>query len=169
MSRFKIGNKIKVVNRASINDPYSNGDIGIVVKGGCALFINFNGQNNETIKGDGICFVFPHEVELMPSEDLEEKPVNSKSVVVCAACKHNDLILCGARHWDKIMNKQLDTLKHAGCSLFSGDFTQGFIDQFGTFLTREEAMKVAVAAGQEVDIERGCGGDKDTLYSEGLY
>ena len=28
---------------------------------------------------------------------------------------------------------------------------------------------VVCAAGQKIDIERGCGGLKDTLFSEGLY
>lgn len=46
---------------------------------------------------------------------------------------------------------------------------QGFIDQRGTFMTREEAWKVAVESGQ---IKRRVGGDErngGTLYSENLY
>jgi hypothetical protein len=39
----------------------------------------------------------------------------------------------------------------------------------GIFMDRKEAMQVAKAAGQPVDITRGCGGDETTLYSEGLY
>lgn len=43
---------------------------------------------------------------------------------------------------------------------------QGFIDQRGAFLTREEAHKVATGAGQ---IIRRCGGDDGRLFSENLY
>jgi len=46
---------------------------------------------------------------------------------------------------------------------------QKHIDQLGDFLTREEAMKIAITAGQKVDIERGCGGLSHMLFSEGLY
>lgn len=43
---------------------------------------------------------------------------------------------------------------------------QGFVDQYGTFMDREEAMKVAVASGQ---IMREVGGPSTVLYSEHLY
>jgi hypothetical protein len=43
---------------------------------------------------------------------------------------------------------------------------QGFIDQFGVFMTREEAYEVAKAAGQ---IKYRCGGDEGRLFSENLY
>ena len=45
-------------------------------------------------------------------------------------------------------------------------YKQGFVDQFGTFLTREEAWKVAIEAHQ---IIRRVGGDEGRLYSENLY
>jgi len=48
-------------------------------------------------------------------------------------------------------------------------WAQGFIDQWGVFMCREEAMQVAKDAGQAIDIERGCGGSTTVLYSEGLY
>jgi len=92
-----------------------------------------------------------------------------QKVVVCAACKYEKLTLCGARHWDSLMRSQFMALKNHGCDVSSALFEQGFVDQFGEFLTRAQAMKTAIAAGQKVDIERGCGGDADTLYSEGLY
>jgi hypothetical protein len=43
---------------------------------------------------------------------------------------------------------------------------QGFIDQFGDFMTREEARKVALDAGQ---VRRRVGGDSERLFSENLY
>ena len=46
---------------------------------------------------------------------------------------------------------------------------QGFVNQFGEFLTREEAWEIADAQGK-VDIERNGGENtRGTLYSEGLY
>lgn len=100
-----------------------------------------------------------------------EKP---QAVVVCAACKSEDLILCSARHWDKTMRRQLEVInaqdiEGLSLTLKAKHFTQGFINQFGEFMTRKEAMKVAIDAGQKVDIKRGCGGNKERLYSEGLY
>jgi hypothetical protein len=47
-----------------------------------------------------------------------------------------------------------------------GTEEQGFIDQFGVFMTREEAYVVAKAAGQ---IKYRCGGDDGVLFSENLY
>lgn len=43
---------------------------------------------------------------------------------------------------------------------------QGFIDQWGLFLTREEAWTVAVEKGQ---IRRQVNTPEGTLYSEHLY
>ena len=51
----------------------------------------------------------------------------------------------------------------------TGKFEQGFIDQFGDFYNRQEAMQIAKEAAQDIDIERGCGGNDKKLYSEGLY
>lgn len=90
--------------------------------------------------------------------------------VVCAACKIGDLILCGPRHWDNTMRKQAKAIQGTvGWSSRWSRAEQGFVDQWGVFMDRKEAMQVAKAAGQPVDIERGCGGDETTLYSEGLY
>jgi hypothetical protein len=98
----------------------------------------------------------------------EDKGITKRqSIVVCAACKHDDLILCSARHWDRAMNKQLKTLKKLGSELKSSQFEQGFIDQFGEFLTREEAFEVVKESGQSFDIKRN--GHAHKLFSEGLY
>lgn len=48
------------------------------------------------------------------------------------------------------------------------DFEQGFIDQWGCFYTRTEAMQAVKASGQPFNIKRN-GGNDDELYSEGLY
>lgn len=81
--------------------------------------------------------------------------------VVCAANRgySNKQIVLGVRHHDSIMNNQIDHSKHVV-------WEQGFIDNKGNFLTREEAYTVAFDAGQ---IIRRCGGDEGRLFSENLY
>jgi len=74
------------------------------------------------------------------------------------------MLVLGARHWDELMiTNTPDEYTEPSW------WTQGFIDQRGEFLDRQEAWKVAHSAGQ---IIRRVGGDtKDggTLYSENLY
>lgn len=92
-----------------------------------------------------------------------------QQIIVCAACYNDEILICGARHWDPIMNKVFRTIKTAGNQdLKSSGFDQGFIDQFGKFLTRVEAMEIVKENGQPFDKERNGGSDKE-LYSEGLY
>lgn len=93
-----------------------------------------------------------------------EKP---QQVVVCAACRWKEITVAGARHFDKVMVSQIKALMPRNNFPASVRWEQGFIDQFGDFLTREEAMKIAIAAGQKVDIKRNVSCTK--LYSEGLY
>lgn len=88
-------------------------------------------------------------------------------MVVCAACffEELDIMLVGARHWDKTMRNQLDR------TIYNKDdrCLQGFIDQHGKFMSRREAWTVACNSGQ---IIRRVGGDAvagGTLYSENLY
>ena len=95
-----------------------------------------------------------------------EKP---QQIVVCAALQnHAGEIVCGARHYDKIMQIGIK----ARTTLFTNSFraentTQGFINQFGEFLTRREAMAAVKASGQPFDIKRNQG--DVFLTSEGLY
>jgi hypothetical protein len=89
--------------------------------------------------------------------------------VVCAACRFGNIIICGARHFDIVMQSQLYAMQGVYMPVFSSMWNQGFIDQYGVFMDRKEAMQVAKKAGQEIDIELGCRGDSKTLYSEGLY
>lgn len=78
--------------------------------------------------------------------------------IVCAANKHRATgrIICGARHWDKVMRSQTQDYK---------GWEQGFIDQFGDFLNRKDAWKIAEEQGQ---IRRTVS-TPGTLYSENLY
>lgn len=83
--------------------------------------------------------------------------------VVCAANRSQvtGRIILGVRHWDSFMAQEIKR-SDAG----SDSYEQGFIDQQGEFMTREEAWEVATAAGQ---IVRRVGGDEGRLYSENLY
>jgi len=91
-------------------------------------------------------------------------------IIVCAACRIDtngegeDIILCSARHWDNVMRIQaraMGYLDHAPAA------EQGFIDQFGGFLSRERALTIVKRNGQKFDARRN--GSKLDLYSEGLY
>jgi hypothetical protein len=85
-------------------------------------------------------------------------------VVVCAALKNKEgLIVCGARHYDAVMHAQIINSYY----VWDKDAAeQGFIDQYGVFMSREEACKVAWYEGQ---IVRRCDGDEGKLFSENLY
>lgn len=91
-----------------------------------------------------------------------EKP---RQIVVCAANKMPDgYLILGARHWDALMRETADRLGYKG-----GDEIQGFINQFGEFLTREEALSAVLASGQRFDKERNGSASGKELFSEGLY
>ena len=89
--------------------------------------------------------------------------------IVCAANRFGEVIICGARHWDQRMHQQAEMMggiKHLR-SLCERE-EQGFIDQFGDWHTREEAMKIVIVNGQKFDKKRN-GGGTSGLFSEGLY
>lgn len=90
-------------------------------------------------------------------------------VVVCSALSvlGRDTIICGPRHFDATMRKQLELLQLTFSDLKEEPvIVQGFIDQFGVFMSREEAWIVAQSAGQ---IKHRVGGDGTKLFSENLY
>lgn len=97
-------------------------------------------------------------------------------VVVCAANRFlganrfgtNSVIVLGARHFDACMHEQIKILGFAGFNLISGDWEQGFIDQFGVFMDRKEALFVASTAGQ-INVRRTKTCPLDELYSEDIY
>lgn len=87
--------------------------------------------------------------------------------IVCAANLYNDKVLIlGVRHCDAVMTAIVVALMADKVITDPHDHVQGFVDNKGVFLTREEAWDVAVEAGQ---IIRRCGGDEGRLYSENLY
>lgn len=88
--------------------------------------------------------------------------------VVCAAMRNKDgLIICGARHYDTVMREQVKALGGYEKWMESGPIEQGFIDQRGNFLTREEAYIIAKKNGQIV--QKSGSVHIPELYSEDLY
>lgn len=84
--------------------------------------------------------------------------------VVCAALKDtNGRIVTGARHFDGVMMEQIK--RGPAVDDWRGA-EQGFIDQKGNFLTREEAHEIASRHRQ---ILRRVGSDEMSLFSENLY
>jgi hypothetical protein len=93
--------------------------------------------------------------------------------IVCAANKdiNTGNIVLGIRHYDSFQCQHMKSWGLRGFSWKSNETEQGFIDNRGQFLTREEAWLVAETAGQ---IIRRVGGDMSEdgvgkLFSENLY
>ncbi len=97
--------------------------------------------------------------------------MTSERRVVCAAIRARDgSLLLGIRHYSADMRRQIDARRDGHEFRHRLDEHQGFVDQHGVFMSREEAYQVAQAAGQLRYPER-CGTrlDGPALYSEGLY
>jgi hypothetical protein len=91
--------------------------------------------------------------------------------VVCAAIRAADgSLVLGVRHYSPDMHAQI-AARHDGIKFkHRHDSDQGFVDQHGVYMSREEAYLVAAAADQ-ITYPAGCGLGLDgpKLYSEGLY
>jgi hypothetical protein len=81
--------------------------------------------------------------------------------VVCAAIRSGTLIIPGPRHFDSTMHALLE---FAG--LHVPEAEQGFIDQWGNFMDRKEALDVALAANQLTRVKTQ---PFNELFSEDLY
>ncbi len=107
-----------------------------------------------------------YEVEF---DDLTEEAIGSAidctlatQKVVCAAMRNTKgEVFCSPRHFDIICSLGCDPQEWENVE-------QGFVDQFGEFLTRTEAFKVAKLAGQLDKCTRKFDLGKE-LYSEDLY
>lgn len=91
--------------------------------------------------------------------------------VVCAAIRSTKgKLLLGIRHYSADMQTQLAVRHDSEEFVHRLDEDQGFVDQHGVFMSREEAYQVALAAGQ-IRYPEACGQGLDgpKLYSEGLY
>lgn len=91
--------------------------------------------------------------------------------IVCSANRYlsNGMLILGIRHWDRFMHQQATNLENEGIVAAEDhrNMEQGFVDQFGNFLTREEAWEIASSRDQIVRTGQGFSGPK--LYSENLY
>jgi len=91
--------------------------------------------------------------------------------VVCAAIRAADgTLLLGVRHYSRDMHEQIAARRDGEKFKHRHDEDQGFVDQWGVYMTREEAYRVADEQGQIWDW-RACGNGLEgrKLYSEGLY
>lgn len=109
------------------------------------------------------------QVENGDKETYTITPKRGERRIICAAERHaNGDIICSPRHNDSTHQDQRK--KHSFDSQPGWRVAeQGFIDQWGKFLTRGEAWVVAKNQGQ---IIFKVGGDQlngGTLYSENLY
>lgn len=91
--------------------------------------------------------------------------------VVCAANKYDcdyggiDMIFIGVRHFCPIMRQNMEPHKDF---IKRESEVQGFIDQFGVFMDRKQALQVAREAGQ-LNIARIKTWPDNELFSEDLY
>lgn len=102
---------------------------------------------------------------------MTDKPEAKQRRVVCAAIRASDgEVLLGIRHYSLDMHRQLAARVSYEKFLRRHEEDQGFVDQYGVYMSREEAYQVAQAAGQVVYPDAcGVGLDGPKLYSEGLY
>ena len=93
--------------------------------------------------------------------------------IVCAAIRFEMLfgdrpeyyIIAGVRHYDKIMHEQIKAVDTFYWSRKANE-EQGFLDNHGKFLNREEALEVAYAAKQ---VRANKCTPVHKLFSEDLY
>ncbi len=103
---------------------------------------------------------------MKPDTDISSAPL---ARIVCAAIRHplTKEVLAGARHYDPIMRGILKHLTDHGDTRdvwYAAE--QGFITNIrGEFVDRQQAWKIAEAAGQIRQVTGSVG----TLYSEDLY
>lgn len=105
--------------------------------------------------------------------DYLNDPLKGTRRVVCAAIRstQSGKIICGARHYDPVMRSQLEVYD-AVAPIDKASIEQGFIDQWCNFLSRRDALIVAIAANQIVRKGGGYDGTLEgsgQLFSENLY
>lgn len=85
--------------------------------------------------------------------------------VVCAAIRASDgEVLIGIRHYSTDMHSQIRARPDG--AKFYGECEQGFVDQWGNYLSRTEARVIAEKRSQ---IVRNHHLNGDELFSEHLY
>ncbi len=107
-------------------------------------------------------------------EDTLEYAQANNVIVVCAANRNQfgDIVL-GPRHFDETMRRHIKLLAIRDVgelidSVSAYIWEQGFIDQWGRFMTREVAM-VWATQNIQVNVHSDRCIISDKLYSENLY
>lgn len=91
-----------------------------------------------------------------------------KRKIVCAANLYHGVLLLGVRHFDHLMNYTIKRLDEKVLESQDFEHEQGFVDQYGVFCDRTEAMQIVKDCGQPFNLQRN-GGDDSELFSEGVY
>ncbi|BEG72485.1 hypothetical protein RVBP21_1130 [Pseudomonas phage BRkr] len=92
---------------------------------------------------------------------------NKTRYIVCAANRYKDYIVTGSRHYCVSMNAQIDLIGMDALRAYAADdYEQGFIDQYGVFWSRSDALEHVKKTGQ-LRYPEHC--TRDELFSEGLY
>jgi hypothetical protein len=88
------------------------------------------------------------------------------NAIICAACKSDKdgTVVTSFRHFDSRMHDKIKLLKNEISEFFK---YQGFVDMYGNFQTRKDALKIFNDNNQySACDDRGRGNE---LYSENLY
>lgn len=105
---------------------------------------------------------------------------NGNPIIVCAAilfsrkstygeCNDlDDLLIVGPRHYDQVMRNQVSKYGYSSENKTQRikEKEQGFIDQYGKFYNRKDALEIAKSNNQ---IRFNLDYDTDELFSEMLY
>ena len=100
--------------------------------------------------------------------DYNNDSLKGKRRIVCAAIHNEGTIILGVRHHDNFMNDYIAEIEHGSRFLDKSKNKQGFVDQWGNFINRQDALIVAKAANQIIRTGPGFDGTYQ-LYSENLY
>lgn len=103
---------------------------------------------------------------MIPKTDIYGEDI--ERFVVCAANRFGDVLVLGARHFDMTMHNMIAKIEQPYLPSSPSKWEQGFIDQFGVFMDRKEALQVATSAGQ-INSRRKKTFPEDKLFSEDLY
>lgn len=105
----------------------------------------------------------PHPDDVTKVVGFDDSVMN-RIVVSAANLVDDGSMLLGVRHHDKLMRNQMIKLKLHPNQIVS----QGFVDQFGNFLTREEAYQCVVKNKQAINGKMSLS-ESNKLFSEHLY
>jgi len=93
-------------------------------------------------------------------------PRMGRRIVASAIKLKGGRVICGVRHFDKIMRQNLPTLIDVAHEVLAGH-EEGFVTNAYEFVNRNKAWQIAVMAGQiNFDLWKGTWG---CLFSEDLW